>query len=87
VWSGNQGHHHLNRGGNRQVNAALHRIAITQWHSVGSQARAYVQRRLADSDTKTEALRLLRICDEVLRRLLADEPAQQPAHTPARIAA
>lgn len=31
VWSGNDTRHRLNRGGNRQVNAALHRIALTQW--------------------------------------------------------
>jgi transposase len=30
VWSGNATKFRLNRGGNRQVNAALHRIAITQ---------------------------------------------------------
>jgi transposase len=29
VWSGNQERHRLNRGGNRQLNVALHRIAIT----------------------------------------------------------
>jgi transposase len=74
VWSGNDSRHRLNRGGNRQVNAALHRIAITQWRGVGP-GRAYVERRMAAGDTKTEALRLLRrrISDEVLRRLLADE--------------
>src|SRR5439155_23505966 len=29
VWSGNVVRHRLNRGGNRQLNVALHRIAIT----------------------------------------------------------
>lgn len=75
VWSGNQDRHRLNRGGNRQVNAALHRIAITQWRGVGGAGRTYVQRRIAAGDTKTEALRLLRrrISDDVFRRLRADE--------------
>jgi transposase len=74
VWSGNDSRHRLNRGGNRQVNAALHRIALTQWRGVGP-GRAYVQHRLAAGSTKTEALRLLRrrLSDEVFRRLLADE--------------
>jgi transposase len=74
VWSGNDSRHRLNRGGNRQVNAALHRIALTQWRGVGP-GRAYVQQRLAAGSTKTEALRLLRrrLSDEVFRRLLADE--------------
>lgn len=74
VWSGNDTRHRLNRGGNRQVNAALHRIALTQWRGVGP-GRAYVQHRLAAGSTKTEALRLLRrrLSDEVFRRLLSDE--------------
>jgi transposase len=74
VWSGPTTRFRLNRGGNRQVNAALHRIAITQWRGVGP-GRAYVGRRLAAGDHKTEALRLLRrrISDEVFRRLRADE--------------
>src|SRR5919202_1835463 len=74
VWSGHDGRHRLNRGGKRQVNAALHRIAITQQRGVGS-GRDYVERRLRAGDTKTEALRVLRrrISDEVCRRLVADE--------------
>ena len=74
VWSGNDTRHRLNRGGNRQVNAALHRIALTQWRGVGP-GRAYVQHRLGAGSTKTEALRLLRrrLSDEVFRRLLSDE--------------
>jgi transposase len=31
VWSSNTIRHPLSRVGNRQVNAALHRIAVTQW--------------------------------------------------------
>ncbi|MCC6960306.1 MAG: IS110 family transposase [Dehalococcoidia bacterium] len=74
VWSGNVTRHRLSRGGNRQVNAALHRIAITQWRSTGA-GHAYVVRRMAAGDTKTEALRLLRrrISDTIYRGLLADE--------------
>ena len=74
VWSGNTTRHRLSRSGNRQVNAALHRIAITQWRGDG-RGHAYVTRRMAAGNTKTEALRLLRrrISDEVFRRMLADE--------------
>lgn len=77
VWSGNVVHHRLNRGGNRQLNAALHRIAITQIRLDGS-GRAYLEHRLAAGDTKTEAIRALRrrISDEVFRRLQADEVAR-----------
>jgi len=83
VWSGNTARHRLNRGGNRQVNAALHRIALTQCRDAGLGA-AYVQRRMTEGDTRTEALRLLRrrISDEVYRRLLTDETHQHgnPGH-------
>jgi transposase len=74
VWSANDGRYRLNRGGNRQVNAALHRIAITQWRGDGP-GQAYVQRRMTTGDSKTEALRLLRrrISDEVYKRLLTDQ--------------
>jgi len=74
VWSANDGRYRLNRGGNRKVNAALHRIAITQWRGEGP-GQAYVQRRMTTGDSKTEALRLLRrrISDEVYKRLLADQ--------------
>jgi transposase len=78
VWTGNPTKFRLNRGGNRQVNAALHRIAVTQWRGVGP-GKAYVEGRIAAGDTKTEALRMLRrrLSDEVFRRLLADEAAPE----------
>ncbi len=82
VWSGNTRRHRLNRGGNRQLNLALHRIAITQLRQEGT-SRGYVQRRMACGDTKTEAVRALRrrLSDEVYRRLRADELARS-GHTP-----
>ena len=78
VWSGNSTRHRLTRGGNRQINAALHRIAITQLRGVGALGQAYVERRMAAGDTKVEALRALRrrLSDQVFRRLLADETAR-----------
>lgn len=80
VWSGNQERHRLNRGGNRQLNAALHRIAITQLR-LGGQARAYVARRISLGDSKTEAIRALRrqLSDEVYRRLRLDALEHAPA--------
>src|SRR5205809_4967319 len=74
VWSGNQQRHRLNRGGNRQLNVAMHRIAITQLSRPGP-AKEYLAKRLAAGNTKTEAIRALkrRISDEVYRRLLRDE--------------
>jgi transposase len=76
VWSGNVVRHRLSRGGNRQLNVALHRIAITQIGRDGP-GRTYRDHRLALHDTPTEALRALRrrISDEVFRRLQADYAA------------
>ncbi len=74
VWSGNVSRHRLSRGGNRQLNLALHRIAITQMR-IDERGRAYIDRRRAAGDTKTEAIRALRrrISDEVYRRMRHDE--------------
>jgi transposase len=73
VWSGNQTRHRLSRIGNRQLNTALHRIAITQAH-YHPEAREFLQRRRADGDTTTESLRALkhRLSDVIFRALLAD---------------
>jgi transposase len=82
VWSANAVRHRLSRGGNRQLNAALHRIAITQLQRPGP-GQTYLAHRRAAGDTKTEAIRALRrrISDEVYRRLCVDELARsrQPA--------
>ena len=74
VWSGNVVRHRLNRGGNRQLNVALHRIAITQIRLAGP-GKAYLDHRQASGDSRTEAIRALRrrLSDEVFRRLRADE--------------
>lgn len=76
VWSGNRVRHRLSRGGNRQLNVALHRIAITQVR-LGAEGRAYREHRLELHDTPTEALRALRrrLSDEVFQRLRDDEAA------------
>lgn len=82
VWSGNHVRHRLSRGGNRQLNAAIHRIAVTQLQRPGA-GQDYLAKRRAAGDTKTEAIRALRrrISDEVWRRMRDDELAHtsQPA--------
>jgi transposase len=57
--SGKADRHRLARGGNRQLNAALHRIAVTQTRLDGL-GRTYYQRRRATGDTTMEALRALK---------------------------
>ena len=82
VWSANPNRFRLNRGGNRQTNAALHRIAITQLR-IHPDAQAFIQRRLATGSTKREAIRLLKrkLANVVYRTLHTD--TQQPALTQA----
>lgn len=60
VWSGRtRGRVRHNKSGNRQLNAALHRIAITQIR-LGGLGKAYYDKRLAAGDTTTEAIRALK---------------------------
>jgi transposase len=81
VWSSNHARHRLSRAGNRQLNAALHRIALTQihWHPP---AKDLYARRRAGGDGGMEALRVLkrRLSDVVYRALLLDQAtALKPA--------
>ncbi len=77
VWSANNARFRLNRGGNRQTNAALHRIAITQIR-IHPDAQAFIARRLEGGSTKREALRLLKrkLANVAYRTLRKD--TQQP---------
>jgi len=60
VWSGRtKGRVRMSKSGNRQLNAALHRIAVTQIR-LGGLGRAYYDRRLAAGDSRTEAIRALK---------------------------
>ena len=72
--SGRTQRHRLARGGNRQLNAALHRIAITQVRLTDSPGQLYYQRRRAQGDTAMEALRALkrRLARVVFNLLQAD---------------
>jgi transposase len=60
VWSGRTaGRVRLCKSGNRQLNAALHRIAVTQIR-LGGLGKTYYDKRLAAGDSRTEALRCLK---------------------------
>lgn len=57
--SGKTIRHRLSRGGDRQVNAAIHTIAITRAR-VHPQSKAYIDRRTSEGKTKREAMRALK---------------------------
>jgi len=82
VWSGNNERYRLSRAGNRQLNAALHRVALTQARS-HPQARDYLDQRLKAGATRTEAMRSLkrRLSDVVYRAMLADAATQKRTRT------
>ena len=68
--SGARLRYRLNRHGNRQLNRALHQIAVTQRRCF-PEARQYLERKLAAGKTKREALRgLKRHLANVVFRLL-----------------
>ena len=57
--SGRRNRHRLHRGGNRQLNCAIHRIAITQGRT-HPPARDYLARKQAEGKTRIEAIRCLK---------------------------
>jgi transposase len=79
--------HRLNRGGNRRLNAILHRMAITQARRSPA-AQTYLARRAADGTTRREALRALKryLVRAIWRRwqeCAGQAPAQPAALSPA----
>ncbi|MGH3219434.1 MAG: IS110 family transposase [Streptosporangiaceae bacterium] len=72
VSSGRTDRHRLHRGGDRQANSALWRIALVRMHC-HQPTRDYIARRTAEGRTKTEIMRCLKrfIAREVFPHLLA----------------
>lgn len=73
VWTGNNTRFRLNRGGNRQTNAAIHRIAVTQLR-IHPPAQELMNKHMSNGKTKREALRILkrRLSDVVHRTMIQD---------------
>lgn len=57
--SGKTNRHRLNRGGDRQANAAIHRIVLVRLR-YDERTNLYLQRRIEEGKTKTEAIRCLK---------------------------
>jgi transposase len=57
--SGSRQRHRLNRSGNRQLNCALHRMAVTQGRS-HPPAQSYLARKEREGQSRKEALRCLK---------------------------
>jgi transposase len=67
--------HRLPRGGDRQLNLALHLVAFTQVRMRGSSGRAYYDTKIAAGKTHNEAMRCLkrRLADHIWRLMIKDE--------------
>jgi transposase len=98
--SGKQQRHRLNRKGNRQLNCALHRLAVTQGR-VHAPARAFLAAKQAEGKSRREALRCLkrhlaRVVFKLLRTIasrshpesenLFPSEKERQLHSPARAA-
>jgi transposase len=77
--SGDVRRHRLNRGGNRQLNCALHLIAVCQIRDP-SPGQAYYRRKLAQAKTPQEARRSLKrhLSNVVHAHLAADHRRRTP---------
>jgi transposase len=75
--SGSKVRHRLNQRGNRQLNWAIHVVAISQLRH-DNLGRAYFDRKVAEGKTSKEAIRALkrRLSDVVYRHLVADARQQ-----------
>ena len=80
--SGRTNHHRLNRGGDRQANAALYRIVLVRLH-YHEPTKEYMSRRMGEEMTKPEVIRCLKryvarqvyaILRDMGRRNLATSP-------------
>jgi len=82
VSSGKTDRHRLDRGGNRQINTAIHRIAVTRARC-DPRTKAYIARKKTEGKTNREAIRCLK--RHIIRRiwqLLRDtQPANAAGHS------
>jgi len=81
--SGGRTVHRLSRRGNRQLNHAIHMVAICQIRQTNSDGRAYFEKKVAEGKTKREAIRSLKrhIANAVYRQLLLDATKKGPGRT------
>jgi transposase len=78
VASADKARHRLSRSGDRQLNAALHTVAITQIRTPGSRGHTYYNAKLAEGKTPREARRCLkrRLANHIWRTMITDEHRQ-----------
>jgi transposase len=80
ISSGNTHRHRLDRGGNRQINAAIHRIAVTRARC-HPETRDYIERKLSEGKTNRDAVRCLKrhLARRIWHLLQPPVPASRPS--------
>lgn len=75
VASGERTRHRLSRRGDRQLNSAIHLIAVTQVRMRNSIGRRYFDAKIAEGKTRNEAMRCLkrRLANHLWRLMTTDE--------------
>lgn len=87
--SGNTTRHRLHRGGDRQLNRAIHIIALCRARTDPA-TRAYLDRKAAEGKTKREAIRCLKrhLARDIWQILYAAEPVHpSPGRTAVKVTA
>jgi len=76
---------HLDHGGNRQLNCALHRLAVTKGR-LDPETAAYLARKQAEGKTRRDAIRCLKrhLARRVWHLLQPDPATTIPTSTPSR---
>jgi len=83
VSSGKTNRHRLDRGGNRQLNAAIHRIALTRARC-HPETQDYLARKRSEGKTNLEAMRCLKrhLTRRIWHLLQPPHPSRETAHSP-----
>ncbi len=83
VSSGRTDRHRLDRGGNRQINAAIHRVAITRGRC-HQETIEFIARKQSEGKTHREAIRCLKrhLARRIWQLLRAPHPDPQTAPHP-----
>ena len=73
----------LDRGGNRQINAAIHRIAVTRARCQ-PETQDYIARKLSEGKTHGDAVRCLKrhLARRIWHLLQSPAPIPDQTHTP-----
>lgn len=81
IASGEHSRHRLSRAGNRQLNCAVHLIALQQIRHNREGGGDYYRRKLAAGKTPKEAMRCLkrRIASKLYRRMITDQTRRAAA--------